>query len=88
MAVHELPSSSVKTETNLTIFVNSHNLLKVMQSVCYCQENHKLLKMACDKGMHDISVKLTNQMLGNNYAFSVCEVRRAMSTSSTSMATR
>ena len=40
--------------------------------------------MACDKELHDISIKLTNQMLGNNNAFStcyVCEVMHAMSTS-------
>ena len=33
MAVHELPSCFVITETNLRIFASSHNLLKVMQSV-------------------------------------------------------
>ena len=43
----------------------------------------QILKMARDKELHDISIKLTNQMLGNNNAFStcyVCEVMLAMST--------
>ena len=35
MAVHELPSCSVIKETTLARFVNSHNLPKVMQFVCF-----------------------------------------------------